>query len=404
MLTSEEILGADAIAALRRPVEDARGLPGAAYTSHEFFQLEQKRMFPRTWMCAGFASDVPKPGDAKPFMAAGLPLLMVRGKDDQIRVFHNVCRHRAAMVVTAPESGLLRLSCPYHAWTYGLDGKLEAVPYFDGTKQGTTRCSLDRDKLGLIPVRSATWHHWVFINIDENAPPLSEHVRPLEELLDGAEIGAARIGHREDWEWNANWKFQNDNWETYHHTWVHKNVFTKLSDDLDLATGEPKAEPIPLGTVVTLKRRTGTDFYPNTANDLPYIPIPEGKPRVRATSVVFPNMTLTCQSDHLASVVAIPVAPDRTISMMGYFFVGDAATAPEFAQGRSHVLDRWLGPTRRQADRGGIRSQDMLIWENQQAARASPVADQVLFSPVWERNIHHFQKTLVDILSEPTNR
>lgn len=402
MRTIEEILGQDVIKSLRRPVDAARGLPGAAYTSREFFELEQKRLFPRTWMCIGFTADVPGPGDAIPVMAAGLPLLIVRDKDNEIRVFHNVCRHRAALIVTAPEKGLRVLSCPYHAWTYGLDGKLQAVPYFDGTKQGT-RCNLERDKLGLTPVRSATWHHWVFVNIHENAPPFSEYIRPLEELINGADLSAARMGHREDWEWGANWKFQNDNWETYHHTWVHKNVFTKMSDDLDLATGEPKAEPIPLGTVVTLKRRAGTDFYPS-GNDLPYIPIPEGKERVRCTSVVFPNLTLTLQSDHLASVIAMPVAPDRTVSMMGYFFVGDAATSPEFAGGRKRALDRWLGPTRRQADRGGIRSQDMLIWEQQQVARASPVADEVLFSPVWERNIHHFQNMLVDVMSEPVNR
>lgn len=402
MRTIEEILGRDVIAALRRPVEDARGLPGLAYTSRDFFELEQKRLFPRTWMCIGFTADVPNPGDATPITAAGLPLLVVRGRDNEIRVFHNVCRHRATMVVTAPETGLRRLSCPYHAWTYALDGKLEAIPYFDGTKQGT-RCNLDRSQLGLIPVRSATWHHWIFVNIHENAPPLSEYIRPLEELINGADLSAARMGHREDWQWGANWKFQNDNWETYHHTWVHKDVFTKLSDDLDLATGEPKAEPIPLGTVVTLKRRAGTDFYPS-GNDLPYIPIPEGRERVRCTSVVFPNLTLTLQSDHLASVVAMPIAPDRTISKMAYFFVGEAATSPEFASGRKRALDRWLGPTRRIEDRGGIRSQDMLIWENQQVARSSPIADDVLFSPVWERNIHHFQNMVVDVMSEPVNR
>ena len=402
MRTIEEMLGRDVIAALRRPVEDARGLPGLAYTSRDFFELEQKRLFPRTWMCIGFTADVPNPGDAMPITAAGLPLLVVRGQDNEIRVFHNVCRHRAAMIVAAPETGLRRLSCPYHAWTYALDGKLEAIPYFDGTKQGT-RCNLDRSQLGLIPVRSSTWHHWIFVNIHENAPPLSEYIRPLEELINGADLSAARMGHREDWEWGANWKFQNDNWETYHHTWVHKDVFTKLSDDLDLATGEPKAEPIPLGTVVTLKRRAGTDFYPS-GNDLPYIPIPEGRERVRCTSVVFPNLTLTLQSDHLASVVAMPLAPDRTVSKMGYFFVGEAATSPAFASGRKRALDRWLWPTRRQEDRGGIRSQDMLIWQNQQVARSSPIADDVLFSPVWERNIHHFQNMLVDVMSEPVNR
>lgn len=395
--TVTDILGAAAVAGLRKPIGEACGLPATAYTSDAFFRLEQKQLFARTWMCLAFASDVPGPGDAIPLMAAGLPLILVRDREGAIRVFHNVCRHRAAMMVTEPCTNLKQFSCPYHAWAYDLDGRLKSTPYFDGTKGGNTRTNLDIGTLGLVPVRTAVWHHWVFINIDGNAPPFEEHVRPLEELIQGADIGATRMAHREDWEWRGNWKMQNDNWETYHHVWVHRNVFTKMSDDLDMETGQPIAEPIPLGTVVTLKRRGDQDFYP-AVGDLPAIPFPEGRKRVRCTSVVFPNMTLTLQSDHLASVIADPVAADRTVSKMGFFFVGDAATAPEYAEKRKKTLSRWLGETGRMRDYGGIRSQDMKIWEQQQIARQSPVADKVVFSPVWEKNVHHFQNMLVDTM------
>lgn len=398
--TVEDILGRHALAELKKPIEQACGLPGAAYTSDEFFKLEQKQLFPRTWMCIAFASDVPAPGDAIPLTAAGIPIILVRDQKGLIRVFHNVCRHRAAMIVTEPCRRLKQFACPYHAWAYDLDGRLKAVPYFDGTRDGHSKLPLNLAKLGLVPVRTAVWHHWVFINLAENAAPFAEHIRPLEELIDGAEIGATRLGHREDWEWRGNWKMQNDNWETYHHIWVHKNVFTKISGDLDLKTGEPLVEPIPLGTVVTLKRRGDQDFYPG-AGDLPLIPFAAGKKRVRCTSVVFPNMTLTLQSDHLASVIADPLAADRTVSKMGYFFVGEAATGPQFAAQRERTLARWLGPTGKLKDRGGIRSQDMLIWEQQQKARRSPVADRVVFSPVWEANVHHFQKMLIDTMTAP---
>jgi hypothetical protein len=89
---------------------------------------------------------------------------------------------------------------------------------------------------------------------------------------------------------------------------------------------------------------------------------------------------------------------------MGYFFVGDAATDPAFAAQRQRTLARWLGPTGKIGDRSGIRSQDMEIWEQQQIARRSPVADQVVFSPVWEKNVHHFQNMLIDVMSAPSNR
>ena len=397
--TVENILGQSAVDAIRKPIAQACGLPGSAYTDADFFRLEQQKLFARTWMCLAFASDVPKPGDAIPLMAAGIPLILVRDGAGTVRVFHNVCRHRAAMMVTEPCSNLKQFACPYHAWAYDLDGRLKSTPYFDGTKEGNRSGGLDLAALGLMPVRAAVWHHWVFINLDGKAAPFAEHIRPLEDLIDGADLGATQIGHREDWAWNANWKMQNDNWETYHHIWVHKNVFTKMSDDLDLATGQPIAEPIALGTIVTLKRRGDQDFYP-AAGQLPLVPYPEGRKRVRCTSVVFPNMTLTLQSDHLASVIADPVAVDRTVSKMGYFFVGDAATAPEFAEQRKKTLARWLGETGVMRDYGGIRSQDMKIWEQQQIARRSPVADKVVFSPVWEKNVHHFQRMLVDTMAD----
>jgi choline monooxygenase len=402
-LDIRDLLGAEAIDALRKPIEQACGLPGAAYTSEAFFKAEQKQLFARTWMCLAFASDVAEPGDAIPVMAAGVPLILARDQKGQIRVFHNVCRHRAAMMVTEPCRNLKQFSCPYHAWAYDLDGRLKSTPYFDGTPGGNSRTSLDLSELGLVPVRTAVWHHWIFINLDGEAASFEEHVRPLDELINGADLSATRIAHREDWEWRGNWKMQNDNWETYHHVWVHGNIFTKMSDDLDMATGLPIAEPIPLGTVVTLKRRGDQDFYPG-AGDLPLIPFPEGKKRVRCTSVVFPNMTLTLQSDHLASVIADPVAADRTVSKMGFFFVGEAATDPAYAPQRKKTLARWLGESGVMRDYGGIRSQDMQVWEQQQIARQSPVADMVVFSPVWEKNVHHFQNMLVDVMLGDTKR
>ncbi len=178
-------------------------------------------------------------------------------------------------------------------------------------------------------------------------------------------------------------------------------MFTTLGDDLDFETGLPKHEPVQDGTVIALRRRAGADLYPSAGLDLPYVPLPAGADRRRSTSLLFPNMTLTMRGDHLASVVAIPMAADRTISQMGYFFVGDAATSPAHAEGRKRVLDQWLGPTRRQEDRGGIRSQDMAMWETQQRARATSIADDVIFSPVWEGNVHHFQNLLIDTMTKP---
>ncbi len=116
--------------------------------------------------------------------------------------------------------------------------------------------------------------------------------------------------------------------------------------------------------------------------------------------MIFPNVTMTIAGNHIASVVTDPVAPDKTIAKMGFFFVGEAADSKKYATDRKRTLDRWMGPTRKKGDLGGIRSQDMDIWEVQQIARKSPIADEVVFSPTWEANIHHFQKMLVDYMSD----
>ena len=189
--TLEEILGAEAIEAIGQPIESARSLPAAAYTSDAFFRLEQNRLFPRTWTCVAFAQEISEPGDAVPLMIAGLPVILLRDKDGEIRAFHNVCRHRATMVLREPRSGLSELQCPYHHWTYGLDGSLRAAPYFLGPGQGPLG-GLDVDNNGLVPVRVGVWNQCVFVNLAGNARPLDEYLAPISELYGGYDLSALR--------------------------------------------------------------------------------------------------------------------------------------------------------------------------------------------------------------------
>ena len=151
----EEILGRDAIERVRQPLERASGLPTAAYTAQEFYDLEQARLFPHTWMSIGFSHEVPEPGDAIPLRITGLPVVLLRDRGGEVRAFHNVCRHRASLVLTEPAGGLSTLQCPYHAWKYALDGRLLAAPYFDGTKTGKNS-GLDFAQNGLVSVRCET--------------------------------------------------------------------------------------------------------------------------------------------------------------------------------------------------------------------------------------------------------
>lgn len=398
--TAEDILGAEAIAAVRRPIEKARGLPASAYTSEEFFRLEQREYFARTWMGVAYTCDIPDLGDAMPITVAGLPIILVRTGAGDVKAFHNVCRHRAAMVLTEPCKKAKQLQCPYHAWAWDLDGKLRAAPYFDGSKSGLEEGILDRESLGLVSVNCAVWHHWIFVNLDGNAPPIEEHMQPLTDLMNGAELGATQIAERVDWEFQANWKMSNDNWENYHHMWAHYPIYTKVTDDLNMKTRKPWSVSTQQGAVMSLKRDSKkAPPYPKRESNLPMIPFPDGAERVTAPNLVLPNVEITVVRDNIGSVIIEPLAPDRSVARMAFFFVGDAATDPEYADGRKLNFDRWLGESRSPDARDGLRNQDMRIWESQQIARRSPAADEVVFSPVWEENVHYFQNQLLDYLT-----
>src|SRR5579872_223920 len=111
-----DFLGDDAIAALRRPLAEARGLPGRTFTDPGFFRLAEEALFARSWTGVAFAQDMPEPGDALPLTYCGLPVVLVRGHDRRVRAFHNVCRHRGTKVVRAPMKGAGALRCLYHSW------------------------------------------------------------------------------------------------------------------------------------------------------------------------------------------------------------------------------------------------------------------------------------------------
>ncbi|MBT6511580.1 MAG: Rieske (2Fe-2S) protein, partial [Rhodospirillaceae bacterium] len=132
-MSFQDIITSDIRERLSRPTGDGGTcLPNACYTDAEWLKLENERLFARTWMYAGCLDQLAQPGDAFPTTIGGKPVLLVHGRDGEIRAFHNVCRHRGAVLVDKPCKGLAALTCPYHAWAYGLDGSLRTRLHFDG--------------------------------------------------------------------------------------------------------------------------------------------------------------------------------------------------------------------------------------------------------------------------------
>jgi choline monooxygenase len=202
-------------------LEEAWTIPAPWYFDERIAALEHASVFSATWQVVGRADHVRDNGQFFTAELAGEPLVVARGEDGKLRAFYNVCRHHAAAVVTEPQGCAKQFRCPYHGWTYGIDGALKGMVEFDGV------CSFDRAKNGLVPVRVDTWENFVFVNLDGRAAPLRDFLGVISELV--APLHLAKKLHffdRRVYTLNCNWKVYVDNYLDggYHVPHAHKGL------------------------------------------------------------------------------------------------------------------------------------------------------------------------------------
>ena len=189
------------------------------YVRPEVFELEVTDLFPRTWMFVCDTSEVAKPGDFVTTTIGHEPVVVLRD-GDTIRAFSNVCTHRACLLLTEGGNCGRKIVCPYHGWSYGLDGRLTGVSYRSGFA-----CEPDTDHLGLRELALGVWECFVFVNVSGDAPPLMEYLEDAPRLLAGHAVSAAKLIHSVDDEVAANWKILVDNaFCDYHIPFVHKRL------------------------------------------------------------------------------------------------------------------------------------------------------------------------------------
>ncbi|MHC8510469.1 MAG: aromatic ring-hydroxylating oxygenase subunit alpha, partial [Rhodospirillales bacterium] len=179
-MTPETTPAAVGLKNVLRPIAEAHGLPSAYYTDADAFAHERKHVFFANWAGFAFASDVPEPGDVRPVEFMGVPLLLVRTMEGEVRVFHNVCRHRGMILVSAPAKLKGAVTCPYHMWCYGLNGELRATPNAGGSGVHEDP-ALHKSELGLKDVRAHVWRDVVFINMSGAAPAFETAAADLIE-------------------------------------------------------------------------------------------------------------------------------------------------------------------------------------------------------------------------------
>ncbi len=207
------------------PLAEASTIPASWYIDERVLALERRTTFARTWQLAARVDQVREPGQYVSCEIAGEPIVVVRGDDRVLRGFFNVCRHHAAAVINEPAGCAKNLRCPYHGWTYGVDGALKGTPSFN------SECHFDRSAHGLVPVATAIWEQWVFVRLDAQGPELHEFLgTALIDEVKALELDRLHWFERRHYFFDCNWKVFVDNYLDggYHVPHLHKGLDSVL--------------------------------------------------------------------------------------------------------------------------------------------------------------------------------
>lgn len=367
--------------AIKASLEGDNGLPNEIYTSEAYLQWERRNIFGPRWFGIAFGADVPRPGDIRKIDMLGMSLIVVRDENRAIRVFHNVCRHRGRQLVDEPCSHARMIRCPYHAWTYRLDGRLNGTPHIGGAGLHKVE-GFDKSRFSLFEVRSETWLDVVFVNLDGGADPLEQFIDPLKSRLSrlwgegGPDAMRPAADGFMEMEVGANWKLALENYlEAYHLPIVHPglNSYSPLSNHYCYYDARDYA-----GQGVTTYRPNITAGQP-----MPSLPgWPEEQKHTAEYPALYPNVLIGIQRDHFFTMLLLPLDSNRTLERVALQFVGDSADDPAWLNTRHAILEGWRL----------VFQEDISAVEGMQTGRRSDAFDGGVFTPVLDQATRHFHR------------
>ena len=376
-----------AIKALDRvlgPIGSAHGLPNSCYTDPECYDIERRQVLADGWVCVGFSIDVPGPGDLFPLSFAELPLLIVRSGDGVVRLFHNVCAHRGRILVDTPAASRKAVICPYHRWSYDLDGELIATPNVGGPGQHDCP-GFEKRNVRLSEIRSAEWRGLIFADLSGAAEEFTAFIGPLESrwaVFAGASLIHTGIDSTIEFALGCNWKLAVENYcEAYHLPWIHPDL-NRISP---LDQHHPIVEDAYAGQI-------SERYAPAVSKEckpFPVLPGLNGFWKNGAEYIaLFPNVLLGLHRDHYYAVLIQPEGPGRTRERLEIFYFHDAARGKEYEAARRENRARWLS----------VFAEDQGAVEGMQRGRLSPGYDGGVFSPAMDRPTHAFHKWIAQAM------
>jgi choline monooxygenase len=356
------------------PLAEACTPPAAWYTDQRILDLERKTVFSRSWQWAGRTDQVREPGQYITCEVAEEPILVIRGKDSALRGFFNVCRHHAAAVLTKAEGKTETLRCPYHGWTYNLDGALVLTPEF-----GRVR-NFDRAANGLISVRTRIWEGLVFVKLASGGPSLEEFLgADLAQQIRQLSLEKLHWMARRAYTLNCNWKVFVDNYLDggYHVPHIHRRLNSVLDPvNYTIATGE----------------RFCLQSSPISSDDRTDAQTAAVRKGDRARYYwIYPNLMINYYEGVMDTNLVCPRGVDRTEVIFDFYFADNSAFAQERNLASIAVSER-------------IQAEDVAICESVQRGLASRAYGTGRLSARREAGEHLFHKLLqADLKSELSN-
>ena len=363
---------ANDLTAVRQPIERAQGLPNEHYIDEGIFEEEKYAVLFASWAGLAVAADVPEIGDAKPIEFLGIPLLLVRDRENKVRVFQNSCRHRGMILVSEPKKIEGAIRCPYHSWCYSTAGELVSTPHVGGPGNNTHE-AINKDDLGLTEVRSHIWFDTVFINVDGAADPFEVVHADLLARWKEFDKPMYHGGTESHFDLNltTNWKLAIENYcESYHLPWVHPglNSYSRLEDHYNI---QEQGKYSGQGTLVYQQLKGPDDTV---------FPDFEGLSDKWDTGAeyiaIYPNVLLGAQRDHCFSIVLQPNTLSSTTEHIHLYYA-----QPDTSQDmRGRNAHQWKG----------VFEEDIFVVEGMQKGRQSPLFDGGRFSPAMDGPTHNF--------------
>ena len=372
------------IEAAKKPISQANGLPNECYTNDNYLKYERDTVLSDNWTVIGTASSVPEFGDVKPYNLLGIPLMIIRDKDNSVKVFHNVCSHRGVKLVKEPCKLKNVIRCPYHSWSYNFSGQLIVTPHLGGMNKHELE-GFDKTKSNLKEVRSIIWMDLIFINLNNNADEFQNYVKPLEQRWSKfiKKEDQSLIKHAKDFgyfnmEVNSNWKLAIENYcESYHLPWIHPEL-NKVSNIKDHYHIED--------TSSTFSGQGSNKYTQQFDGNKKFRTFPNWPTELYQNSEYvsfFPNVMLGIHVDHFYAFWLEPLSNSKTREHFEMYYVGEeSAVNEDFKDMRERNFKFWQE----------VMNEDVPAIEGMQAGRNSPIFNGGNFSPTMDTPTLMFHK------------